>query len=635
MRRHVDQLLAWLKQQPRWRLVAGGVVLVLLLGFALRSRGKNGNGESATFAARRGLLDITVLEGGSIQALESQEVKCEIHAIATKILKIVDEGYQVTEDDIKTNKVLVELDSGELQKQIVQQDISYESSRAALIDAQEAYAIQLAQNLSDVKAAEQKARFARLDFDKYLGTNVTQAVIEKLGLEKELAATQTNIDELTTAVLASVPEEPPNRDDDDASKSPSETNAPRVVRAPRASAPMATPLVPKATVNFAPYANLDALGDGEAKQKLRKFADDLQVAKKELSQAQNNLDGTKRLFEKGFVTKIDLERDELAYENSRLKVQTSATASDLFLQYDFTRSAEDLLSKYTEAVRDVVRARRAAISKQAQSEAKLKSARGLFNIQSRNRKDLYDQFDKCSITAKKPGLVVYGSGRDEGFVYGQEPIREGATVRDRQTIITIPDMTKMSVRVKIHESYIKKIQKSQKARITLDAYPDKILDGEVSKVAVLPDSANRYLSPDLKIYQTTIAINDTQEWLKPGMTAKVEIFVSHLPDVVYIPIQAVSSWEDRQVCYIVNGASKPERRVVDIGDCNDEFIEIRKGLKEGERVLLRPAIKATDEDGAEGDSKDADKSKAKPATPEKPKAVATTKPAAAKPARKS
>ena len=44
-----------------------------------------------------------------------------------KILRIVEEGYVVTEDDIRTNKVLVELDSSDLQKQIVQQEIQYQS----------------------------------------------------------------------------------------------------------------------------------------------------------------------------------------------------------------------------------------------------------------------------------------------------------------------------------------------------------------------------------------------------------------------------------------------------------------------------------------------------------------------------
>ena len=156
--------------------------------------GGHSEAEGATFAARRGPLDITVLEGGSLRALESQEIKCEVRVgyQGIKILKIVEEGYEVTAEDIRTNKVLVELDSSELQKQIVQQDIQFESAAASLTDAQQNYEIQLNQNLSDIKAAEQKARFARMDFDKFLGDNVTQAIVDQLGLEQELATEQTN-----------------------------------------------------------------------------------------------------------------------------------------------------------------------------------------------------------------------------------------------------------------------------------------------------------------------------------------------------------------------------------------------------------------------------------------------------------
>src|SRR5882724_6570999 len=77
--------------------------------------------------------------GGSLQALESQEIKCEVRVgyQGTKILRIVDEGYFVTEDDVRTNKTLVELDSSDLQKQIVQQEILYQSADANLTDSQQ------------------------------------------------------------------------------------------------------------------------------------------------------------------------------------------------------------------------------------------------------------------------------------------------------------------------------------------------------------------------------------------------------------------------------------------------------------------------------------------------------------------
>ncbi len=615
----LGKLFAFIGRQPRWRLLAGAVV-VLGAGIAFFTTGGKTAHKALTFAARRGPLEISVLEGGSIQALESQEIKCEVRVgyQGTKILKIVEEGYFVSDDDVKTNKVLVELDGSDLQKQIVQQEISYESALAALINAQQNYEIQINQNSSDVKAAEQKARFARMDFDKFLGDTVTTQIIAQVGLDKLLAEASTNDVEQTTRAEEIVQEKPTadpgttvlpgtngmpttnlagttvpcltNADGSPRLLALNGTNSSTAKSAPPPQTGAAQPAAPNLTnaitVDFSPYADLDKLGDGEAKQKLRKLYDDLQVAQKELGQSKTTIEGTQRLFEKGFVTKTDLQRDEIANENSRLKVQTAESARDLFLKYDFVKSAEEALSKYAEAVRELDKARRVAISKLAQAKANLKSAEGQHQVQLRQLKDFKEQLEKCTLCAKKSGLVVYGGGGDENFYYGdQERIREGATVRERQAIITIPDMSKMAVKVKIHESYIKKIKKGQKARITADAFPDKVLTGEVTKVGVLPDTQWRWMNPDLKVYLTTITLDETQDWVKPGMSAKVEIQVDKIANCLYVPVQAVWPDGDKQVCYLAG--SKPERREVKVGDFNDEFIEVKSGLREGDLVLLR------------------------------------------------
>src|SRR5690606_27925965 len=128
-------------------------------------------------------------------------------------------------------------------------------------------------------------------------------------------------------------------------------------------------------------------------------------------------------------------------------------------------------------------------------------------------------------------------------------------------------MTQMSVKVKIHESYIKKVARGIKASVQVDAFPEEKLTGEVIKVAVLPDSQNRWMSPDLKVYATTIKINGTHEWVKPGMSAKVEILVKELPDVVYIPLQAVSPLNGKQFCHVVKGGKVEPREIV-VGEFN-------------------------------------------------------------------
>ena len=586
------------------------------------------SGDGPTFAARRGPLDITVMEGGSLQALESQEIKCEVHVgyQGVKILKIVEEGYLVTEDDVKNGKVLCQLDSSDIENQIVQQEIQYQSALASLADAEQNHEIQVGQNQSDISTAEQKSRFSKMDVDKFFGESITDQVLHEAGLDVLLAVVTTNNieiegppDELPAAQPAPSPHPPPGGQAPPvaavraAHGKPSMASAvnmaipgqPNAILAANMSPtgpPSARPSSDESTnelpamvpIDFAKYASVDVLGSGEAKQKLQSNEDAVQVAQKEEGQAKTTLDGTRRLSEKGFVPKTEVTRDEISYESARLKVQTAQIAQALYIKYEFPRTAEETLSKYADALRELDKARHVAIARLAQTRARLNSAKAQYEVQLRRLKDLKDQVAKCTLRAEKTGLVVYGGGRDQMYFGNQEPIREGATVRQNQAIITIPDMTRMAVEVKVHESYIKKIKKGETATITVDAFPDEVLTGKVTKVAVLPDSQNRWMNPDLKVYPTTVAIDGTNEWVKPGMSAKVRILVNHLDDVVYVPMQAVLPDDGKQYCYVMDGHT-PERREVEAGEYNDEFIEVKTGLKEGERVLLHPPQSAQPE----------------------------------------
>ena len=93
------------------------------------------------------------------------------------------------------------------------------------------------------------------------------------------------------------------------------------------------------------------------------------------------------------------------------------------------------------------------------------------------------------------------------------------------------------------------------------------------------------MNPDLKLYTTTIAINGTRDWLKPGMSAKIEIMVKRLEDIVFVPLQAVSQREGKPVVFLSGRPPKPVE--IEPGEFTDEFIEIKKGLAFGDQILLR------------------------------------------------
>lgn len=586
-RKMKTKILEIVRRQPRWRVAALALIVVLGL-ILLFSRAKSGETE-ITFAAKRGDLQISVLEGGSIEALESQEIRSEVKGSqGTKILKIVEEGYQVTDEDVKNGKVLVELDSADIKEKVIQEEIQFQSALASLTDAAQGYEIQRNQNISNIKAADQKAQFARMDAEKFLGDVSATEIIHALRLDKYaavvaklasgeeaeqmmLSAMETN----ETLAAESQQNASDNLTDDDKRAKP-ELTAASLPPKPKVQAPP--------VIDYDKYAKPEKLGDGAGMQQLRKLTDDLQSAKQQSGLSQTKLAGTKRLFEKGFANKTELDTDQISDDNNNLKVKTAQTAYDLFIKYEFPKSAQELISKYEEALRGLEREKKEAISKLAQAQAKLKGAESRYSIETAQRKALAEQLDNCTIKAERPGLVVYGGNSQERYG-GEEQIREGATVRERQPIITIPNMARMSVKVKVHESYIQKVCKGLKAKIVVDAFPHENVTGEVIKVGLLPDSQNRWYNPDLKVYQTTVAIDGGYNWLKPGMSAKVELLVRQLRDVVYVPLQAVTENNGKHFCQVING--KSEKREVEIGEFNDEFIEIKRGLNLGEKVSLR------------------------------------------------
>jgi hypothetical protein len=166
-------------------------------------------------------------------------------------------------------------------------------------------------------------------------------------------------------------------------------------------------------------------------------------------------------------------------------------------------------------------------------------------------------------------------------------IEQGAEVRENQLLMNLPDVSTMAVEAQVHESRVDQVREGLAAFVSIDALPNLNLKGKVTKVGLLPDSVNRWMNPDLKVYQTEVTIDDSPDvkLLKPGMSAKVEIIVTVLRNVLYVPVQSVTSVERDQVCYVsVGGKFQP--RAVRTGRYNESFVEITSGLEEGDLIQL-------------------------------------------------
>ena len=519
------------------KLIVIAAVVVIIGGsflFMKKSGAKSSdNSDMRTYKVAKRDLTVNVVENGTVESVDAFVVKCEVEGNTT-IIGIIPEGDVITQKDIDDKRVIVEFDSSGLREKISQQEITYNSAMASLTEAKESLDIRKNQNDSDIQQGKLAVQFALMDLQKYFGEKLALQVVSDEIFEKD---------------------------------------------------PM----------KITDLIHNEEIG-GEALQTKRQLESDISLKQEDLERAKYDLYWTKQLNDKKYVADSDLKADELKAKRLEVDVERAKTSQDLFERYEFAKQARKLISDYKEAKRQLERIEARSRSELAQAEARLSSQEATFRLNKDRFEKLQKQIAACVILAQVPGMVVYAteSNRWSG---SRTSIEMGASVRERQEILTVPDSSKMAAKIKVHESAIDKVKVGQEALITIDAIPDKQFRGKVSKIAPLPDPAGFLSNPDMKVYSTEVSIDGEFSDLRPGMSAKVSIVVEELKSVLSVPLQCVATRGGQKVCYVMRGG-EPVVVNVQTGSYNDSFVQILDGIKEGEEIMLTPPkLYDTEKDG--------------------------------------
>ncbi len=201
-------------------------------------------------------------------------------------------------------------------------------------------------------------------------------------------------------------------------------------------------------------------------------------------------------------------------------------------------------------------------------------------IELRQREDrvtkLKDVYNSLVITAPKDGMVIYGKDRT------RDKITVGSTVSTYMPVIaTLPDLTSMLSITYVNEIDISKVVKGQKVMLGIDAIPEKKLEGEVVSVANIGQPLPK---SDAKVFEVKIRVFGDVTDLKPSMTTSNIIQTALFEDTLYIPSEAVFENDSMQFVYVEN--SKIVKQIVDLGDQNDNYILVNKGLSEEDNLLM-------------------------------------------------
>lgn len=161
----------------------------------------------------------------------------------------------------------------------------------------------------------------------------------------------------------------------------------------------------------------------------------------------------------------------------------------------------------------------------------------------------------------------------------------GENAAANSTVYTIAGEGGLEIEADVPESDIMKIKIGQRATISLDAFPsDEKLEAEVTKI----DPASTEIQ-DVVYYKTKLKLANTDERIKNGMSADIDVRTAEKNNVISIPLRAVKTEGDREYVEILKVQDEKEiteKVYVKTGLKGDEgMVEIVSGLSGGEKVV--------------------------------------------------
>ena len=336
---------------------------------------------------------------------------------------------------------------------------------------------------------------------------------------------------------------------------------------------------------------LEKYQKGDYPQQVRQYDADIALADEELKRAVEKLEWSERLAKEGFLTRTELQADELALQRKKLDLEMSMTKINVLTNYTVLQQRSTLESTRRRAERALARVK-------WQNKAALRQVETEVNARTRERdratnrlEELNFQISKSKIYAPTNGMILYASTvQIASRKWWIKPLEVGSMAVERQELIYIPIESGMVVEVMIPEASLNKIDTGMPARVKIDAFPGRVFDGRLVKIGILPDGQSAQLNPDLKLYKCEIECDFKDVKIRPGMSCDVELIKEAYEDALYVPVQCVVRVEGVPRVY-VNDDGEWVPRIVRVGLDNNRMIHVLEGVRAGEEVMLAPPVK--------------------------------------------
>ncbi len=172
----------------------------------------------------------------------------------------------------------------------------------------------------------------------------------------------------------------------------------------------------------------------------------------------------------------------------------------------------------------------------------------------------------CTITAPINGVV------------GTIALSLGETASLQSPAAVISDTSRLEIEVQVSESEIAYVKEGSEVKVTVSAVRPEPFNGSVESVSVAADPSSRN-------YKVKITMDNPDNLIKSGMFAQLALATVSEADALCVPRNAVIPKGSKSVVYIVDEDSRARLVEVETGIENSSYIQVVKGLKEGQQVI--------------------------------------------------
>jgi HlyD family secretion protein len=327
--------------------------------------------------------------------------------------------------------------------------------------------------------------------------------------------------------------------------------------------------------------DLQRVVDGDGPLELSKLESEHDELRSQVQMLRSYSEALAELHRDGYISEAEVLEARRQIEDVEKKADAARRAYETYREHVLPSQIEKARASVRRAESTLERTRRATAIQIARAQSEHDRAVVALEQRGGELARAREQLAKTTVRSPTAGIVVLREQFRDGK---QRWSQVGDAAFEGQPLLDIPDLSTMTVRLRLREEELHLVEVGSAALVRVSAFPDLVLSGRVGSIGAMAERSEGGLAAS-RTFDAAISIDDPPSRLRPGMTATVEIRGPSVVDAVVVPLAAVHADEDGWHCFVFEGGEARRRAVVP-GLLGRTTVEVQDGLRPGERVSL-------------------------------------------------